>query len=149
MTGDTAGNALSAITTLYSDGMVSRTRSQKSNHANPKTHAYNVRLTLMLMGQRIILEPALTDATLNGQGFLARALIACPPDMRGSREWNNDKRRAISPYDDPRLQAYWVRCGHLLDPSPLNDPAHTSPNAPQAGERIKMQWHDRDAENAL
>src|SRR5690606_26805738 len=78
MKGDTAGNALSALTTLHSDGEISRLRSQKNAYAMAKTNAYSVRLTLVLMGQRVVLEEALTDPLMNEQGFLARALIACP-----------------------------------------------------------------------
>ena len=69
MQGDTAGNALSALTKLWSDGEVSRLRSQKSAYATPQTDAHNVRMTLLLQGQRVVLEQALTDPLMNGQGF--------------------------------------------------------------------------------
>ena len=139
MKGDTAGNALSSLTTLYSDGEVSRLRSQKSAYATPHTDAYNVRMTLLLQGQRVILEPALADPVMNGQGFLARALIACPEDLRGQRVWNDEQRNNDSPYDNPHLIDYWVRCHALLDPLPANLP-NDSTGAPQ---RIKMQWADK------
>lgn len=138
MTGDTAGSALSAITKLYSDGEVSRLRSQKSAYATPQTDAHNVRMTLLLQGQRIILEKALTDPLMNGQGFLARALIACPEDLRGQRTWDDEQRRDDSPYDNPKLIAYWSRCHALLDPLPASLP-NDSIGTPQ---RIKMQWAD-------
>ncbi|MGO2214184.1 DUF3987 domain-containing protein [Psychrobacter alimentarius] len=138
MKGDTAGNALSSLTTLYSDGEVSRLRSQKSAYATPHTDAYNVRMTLLLQGQRVILEPALADPVMNGQGFLARALIACPEDLRGQRVWNDEQRNNDSPYDNPYLIDYWARCQSLLDPSPANLP-NDSIGAPK---RIKMQWAD-------
>ena len=136
MTGDTAGSALSAITKLYSDGEVSRLRSQKSAYATPQTDAHNVRMTLLLQGQRVVLEQALTDPLMNGQGFLARALIACPEDLRGHRIWDDEKRRNDSPYDNPDLIAYWSRCQSLLDPLPAHLP-NDSTGTPQ---RIKMQW---------
>ncbi len=117
MTGDTAGSALSALTKLWSDGEVSRLRSQKSAYATPQTDAHNVRMTLLLQGQRVVLEQALTDPLMNGQGFLARALIACPPDLRGQRVWDNPQRRNDSPYDNPDLIEYWSRCHALLDPT--------------------------------
>lgn len=138
MTGDTAGSALSAITKLYSDGEVSRLRSQKSAYATPQTDAHSVRMTLLLQGQRVVLEQALTDPLMNGQGFLARALIACPPDLRGHRVWDDAKRRNDSPYDNPHLIEYWSRCQSLLDPLPAYLP-NDSTGAPQ---RIKMQWAD-------
>ena len=136
MTGDTAGSALSALTKLWSDGEVSRLRSQKSAYATPQTDAHSVRMTLLLQGQRVVLEQALTDPLMNGQGFLARALIACPPDLRGKRIWDNPQRRNDSPYDNPHLIEYWSRCHALLDPLPANEPT-TAQGQPQ---RIKMQW---------
>lgn len=136
MTGDTAGSALSAITKLYSDGEVSRLRSQKSAYATPRTDAHDVRMTLLLQGQRVVLEKALTDPLMNGQGFLARALIACPEDLRGQRTWDDQQRRNDSPYDNPDLIAYWSRCHSLLDPIPTNLP-NDSTGTPQ---RIKIQW---------
>ncbi|MGP5211959.1 DUF3987 domain-containing protein [Psychrobacter alimentarius] len=145
MKGDTAGNALSSLTTLYSDGEVSRLRSQKSAYATPHTDAYNVRMTLLLQGQRVILEPALADPVMNGQGFLARALIACPEDLRGQRIWNDEKRNNDSPYDNPHLIDYWARCQSLLDPSPANLPSD-SIGAPK---RIKMQWADNQTKQVF
>ncbi len=145
MTGDTAGSALSALTKLWSDGEVSRLRSQKSAYATPQTDAHNVRMTLLLQGQRVVLEQALTDPLMNGQGFLARALIACPPDLRGKRIWDNPQRRNDSPYDNPDLIEYWSRCHALLDPLPASQPNDTT-GTPQ---RIKMQWADQQAEQAF
>ena len=138
MTGDTAGSALSALTKLWSDGEVSRLRSQKSAYATPQTDAHSVRMTLLLQGQRVVLEQALTDPLMNGQGFLARALIACPPDLRGQRVWDNPQRRNDSPYDNPYLTEYWSRCQSLLDPLPANEPNNTTGTA----QRLKIQWAD-------
>lgn len=45
MKSDTAGSALGAITKLYSSGVAGRTRSQKNAYANPRTKAYDVRMT--------------------------------------------------------------------------------------------------------
>ena len=145
MTGDTAGSALSALTKLWSDGEVSRLRSQKSAYATPQTDAHNVRMTLLLQGQRVVLEQALTDPLMNGQGFLARALIACPPDLRGKRIWDNPQRRKDSPYDNPDLIEYWSRCHALLDPLPASQP-NDSTGTPQ---RIKIQWANQQAEQAF
>ncbi|MGP5011977.1 DUF3987 domain-containing protein [Psychrobacter celer] len=145
MTGDTAGNALSSLTTLYSDGTVSRVRSQKSAYATPCTDAYDVRMTLLLQGQRVVLEPALTDPLMNGQGFLARALIACPDDLRGQRVWNDPQRRSNNPYDNPVLIEYWQRCHSLLDTLPANEPTGTQ-GQPQ---RVKMSWQDVQTEQVF
>ena len=145
MTSKTAGNALTSFTDLYSGGVVNRSRSQKNAFANPRTKAFNARLTLMLMAQRIILEPALSDPLLNGQGFLARALIACPEDLRGYRTWNDPKRKDDKAYNNPDLITYWSRCENLLNPSPANLPI--SPNGEP--ERIKIQWADNKAKQVF
>ena len=145
MKGDTAGNALAAITDLYSGGEVNRTRSQKNAYANPRTKAYNVRMTLMLMAQRIILEPALTDDMMNQQGFLARALIACPNSLQGYRTWDDIERRQQSPHLDNDLQAYWSRCSDLLDPVDSNAPTDDK-GAPKS---YKMQWQDKQTEQVF
>ena len=145
MTSKTAGNALTSFTDLYSGGVVNRSRSQKNAFANPRTKAFNARLTLMLMAQRIILEPALSDPLLNGQGFLARALIACPEDLRGYRTWNDPKRKDDKAYNNPDLIAYWSRCESLLNPSPANLPI--APNGEP--ERIKIQWADSKAKQVF
>jgi len=145
MKGDTAGSALSSLTTLYSDGEVSRLRSQKSAYATAQTDAYNVRMTLLLQGQRVILEPALADPIMNGQGFLARALIACPEDLRGQRTWDDPKRRNDKPHDNPHLIEYWSRCLSLLDPLPANLP-NDSMGDPK---RLKIQWASNEAEQAF
>lgn len=145
MKGDTAGNALAAITDLYSGGEVNRTRSQKNAYANPRTKAYNVRMTLMLMAQRIILEPALTDDMMNQQGFLARALIACPDSLQGYRTWDDIERRQQSPHLDPDLMSYWNRCSELLDPVDSNAPTDEK-GAPK---RYKMRWQDKQTEQVF
>lgn len=141
MKGDTAGNALSAITKLYSSGRVARQRSQKSAHATPRTDAYDVRMTLLLQGQRVILEPALTDPLMNGQGFLARALIACPEDLRGKRVLNDEQRNEDNPYDNPDLLEYWARSDALLNPLPANE----LKDAQGTSQRLKIKWKDNHA----
>ena len=145
MKSDTAGSALGAITKLYSSGIAGRTRSQKNAYANPRTKAYDVRMTFLLQGQRVVLEKALTDPLMSGQGFLARVMIACPEDLRGKRIWNDPKRRNDRPHDNPCLIDYWSRCQSLLDPLPANLP-NDSTGAPS---RIKMQWASNEALQAF
>lgn len=145
MKSDTAGSALGAITKLYSSGIAGRTRSQKNAYANPRTKAYDVRMTFLLQGQRVVLEKALTDPLMSGQGFLARAMIACPEDLRGKRVWNDPKRRNDRPHDNPCLIDYWSRCQSLLDPLPANLPSDST-GAPS---RIKMQWASNEALQAF
>lgn len=143
MKGDTAGSALSALTTIHSDGEIARLRSQKNAYAMAKTNAYSVRLTLVLMGQRVVLEEALSDPLMNEQGFLARALIACPEDLRGKRTLDDMQRIKDKPHDNPDLIEYWARCQNLLIPFLGNIPrALDGKESP----RIKIQWADQQAE---
>ena len=146
MKGDTAGNALSALTTIHSDGEVSRLRSQKNAYAMAKTNAYGVRLTLVLMGQRVVLEEALTDPLMNEQGFLARALISCPEDLRGKRTLDDIEHRKDKPHDNPYLIEYWARCENLLTPFLGNIPRELNG---KESPRVKMQWADNGAEKAF
>lgn len=142
MSSDTAGNAMSALTTLWSDGTVDRLRSQKGENSITNSRAYDVRLGIFLMGQRVILEKALANPLLDGQGLLARSLFACPSSIQGHRVWNDLDRRQKDPYADPDLVGYWERCGHLLKLSSTNDSQNNE-------ERIKMRWHDELAEQAF
>ena len=118
MKSDTVSNALSSLTTLWGDGRANRERSIKSQYGTPKTTAYDVRLTIDLAGQRAIIEPALNDSLMNGQGFLARFLISCEPSLIGERDWNSEQRLNANPYTDQRLITFWQRCNCLLDPLP-------------------------------
>jgi hypothetical protein len=144
MTGQTAGSALADLTDLYSGGTVDRTRSQKSNYANPRSKAYNVRMTLMLMAQRVILKPALTNELLNQQGFIPRALFAFPDTMQGKRVYNDSKRSEQDPYADPALLEYWERCKQLLSPLAICDVRELLNQV--SGDRKKIQWHDAQTE---
>ena len=144
MTGQTAGSALADLTDLYSGGTVDRTRSQKSNHANPRSKAYNVRMTLMLMAQRVILKPALTNELLNQQGFIPRSLFSFPDSMQGRRVYNDPKRSKQDPNADPVLLKYWERCRQLLTPFPIGDVREVLNSA--IGNRKKIQWHDAQTE---
>lgn len=138
MKGDTSLNALGALTTLWSKGGVSRIRSKRNRHASDNSRAFNVRLTMLLLGQRVVLEKALNDPEMNGQGFLARTLIAAPEDLRGQRVWNDPERNSKDPKDDPRIAEYWKRCEDLLK-------ANTAESEPN--DRYNMPYADKATAN--
>ncbi|MFP3398378.1 DUF3987 domain-containing protein, partial [Brevibacterium sp. SIMBA_078] len=77
--------------------------------------------------------------------FLARALIACPEDLRGYRTWNDPKRRSHSSDDNPYLMEYWSRCQVLLATLPADGPT----NIADKSERIKIQWSDVTAQQTF
>ncbi|MFC0821139.1 DUF3987 domain-containing protein [Moraxella marmotae] len=135
MKSDTASNGLSSIIKLWDGSPISKTRSQRSKAAQDRTHAYDARLTLDLMGQREILEPAMTDPILVNQGFLPRALLACPQSFQGYREYNTPARLTDDPNNCWELNKFWAKCTKLLSDQP--------------SERRNMPYSDNDAKQAL
>lgn len=111
MKSDTVGQALASLTKIYSKGESHRHR-VKDEHM--VTSAYDVRLTLDIMGQKAILEPALGNRLFVNQGFLPRFLLACPENLQGKRVWNSKKRMEENPELDKRLISFWSRCEALL-----------------------------------
>lgn len=108
MKSDTNANALSSLTSLWSTGTANR---QRVGSNTPFTNAYDCRFTLDLAGQRVIIEPAMNDDLMNGQGFLARCLLSCEPSLIGTRDWITK----FSPFQDEVLQEYWCRCDTMLE----------------------------------
>lgn len=111
MKSDTNGSALSSLTSLWSIGEASRVRSTRGKGTTHKTNAYDCRFTLDLSGQAVILQSAINDPLLTGQGFLARCLLSCEPSLIGDRDWLTER----NPYQDENLQAFWGRCRALLE----------------------------------
>lgn len=116
---DTAGSSISCLTKLWDGSPVSKIRSQRGKTGQDRTHAYDARLTLDVMGQRVILEPAMTDPILTNQGFLPRALLACPKSFQGYREYNTTERMNANPLQDWNLVKYYQRCRDLLIAKPV------------------------------
>lgn len=113
MKSTTSANSLSSLTTLWSDGKASRVRSTRSKDSIYHTNAYDCRFTLDLSGQRVILEPAINDPLLLGQGFLARCLLCCEPSLIGERDWLRDISFSDD-YMDFEIVKFWDRCKELL-----------------------------------
>lgn len=108
---DTHANAISSFTNLWSVGEASRMRSTRIKGATHKTNAYDCRMTLDLAGQAVILENAINDPLLRGQGFLARFLMSAEPSLIGHRDWQTDR----DPYQDPMMMGFWQKCWALLE----------------------------------
>lgn len=71
------------------------------------------RMALHVMAQPILLRQLLSDPLADGQGFLARCLIAQPQSLAGSRFF-----KGCNPKENPAVLAYSERIGHLLDTRP-------------------------------
>lgn len=121
MKADTRNQALGIYTKLFDDGYVERTRS-KSN-LNGSGRAHDVRMTFNLQGQREVLENALKDPVLRGQGFLPRFILTIPENLAGTR-LQNAAYRTKNANKDHRLIAYWARCESLLDSCPQVQTEH-------------------------
>lgn len=111
MKADTNANALSIFTSLWSGGKVQRMRSKRGKGATYKTNAYDCRFTLDLSGQAVILESAINDPLLTGQGLLARCLFSAEASLIGDRDWITER----TPHENPHLIAFWKRCRAFLD----------------------------------
>lgn len=135
MKSDTAGSSISSLTKLWDGSPVSKIRSQRGKTGQDRTNAYDARLTLDVMGQRVILEPAMTDPVLINQGFLPRALLACPKSFQGYRQYNTPDRMNASPSQDWHLTKYYQKCRELLIDKPI--------------ERVNMPFKDQSAKQAL
>jgi len=121
MKADTRNQALGGYTKLFDDGYVERTRS-KSN-LNGSGRAHDVRVTFNLQGQREVLDNALKDPVLRGQGFLPRFILTIPENLAGTR-LQDAAYRNKNANKDHRLIAYWTRCEYLLDSCPQVQTEH-------------------------
>lgn len=121
MKADTRNQALGGYTKLFDDGYVERTRS-KSN-LNGSGRAHDVRVTFNLQGQREVLDNALKDPVLRGQGFLPRFILTIPENLAGTR-LQDAAYRNKNANKDRRLIAYWTRCESLLDSCPQVQTEH-------------------------
>lgn len=111
MTGDTVNAALGMLTKIWDGGVVERTRSK--GNANASGVAYDVRLTVNMLGQREVLFKALNDPVLRGQGFLPRFIFACPDSIAGTRLTSKERLDSNS-FDDVMLKSFWSRCEELF-----------------------------------
>jgi putative DNA primase/helicase len=80
---------------------------------NGYTSLLGRRMALHIMVQPLLLRQLLSDPLADGQGFLARCLIAQPQTLAGTRMF-----RDCNPMQNPAALAYAERMGHLLDTKP-------------------------------
>ncbi|HEU0196492.1 MAG TPA: DUF3987 domain-containing protein [Nevskiaceae bacterium] len=87
---------------------------------DPSGFRYNVRLSLFLSAQPVVLVGALTDPVMRGQGLLPRFLYCAPPTIAGGRfEDEASITRHLS--DDPRVVAYWRALGRMNEGAVIVD----------------------------
>lgn len=142
LTSETASSNIAQICDIWSGGEFDRLLSPRYDTIN-ETGISGVRFTLDLQGQPAIIEPALNNELMNGQGLLPRFLFAFPDNMNGKIVYNTPERMDADPDSDPRLITYWRRCQALLEPCQpkLNDDGSVK--------RFNMPFANRAARQAL
>nr|WP_286948637.1 YfjI family protein [Pseudomonas sp. UBA6718] len=97
--------SVAGLSKLWDGAPISRTRANEGENSA----RYGCRLSAHLMIQPFIATDVLTNPIMQGQGFLARFLIAWPESLAGTRLY-----RDADPSRDPRLERYWQRMSCLL-----------------------------------
>ena len=107
MTSDTVGAAVSTLNNLVDLGSINNvTKGQeKIEYCN------DIRFSVLLAVQSIVVEPSLKNKFLRGQGFLARVLFACPD---APPYYEKTLKDIINIYEDEDLVNYWNKCKSLL-----------------------------------
>ncbi|HHN4207328.1 YfjI family protein [Pseudomonas aeruginosa] len=100
------------LSKLWDGSAIFRTRAADGENASRS----GCRLSMHLMIQPIVAQAVLNNPILQGQGFLARFLVAWPPSLAGTRFY-----REIDPTQDSRLLRYWQRMTDLLEQEPLTN----------------------------
>lgn len=103
-----AAKTAGGLSGLWDRGEADRVRSGDGAHK-----LYGKRLSMHLMMQPVIAERVLSDPLLQGQGFLARCLIAWPDGTAGSRAYVAESLNA-----DPAMAGYWKRMEKCLTAIP-------------------------------
>lgn len=124
--------SVAGLSKLWDGSPITRTRAAEGESASRS----GCRLSTHLMIQPIVAQNVLGNPVLQGQGFLARFLIAWPQSLAGSRFY-----RDIDPTQDVRLGRYWQRMAHLLalEP-PQNEQGELAPPALLMGPQSLAAW---------
>lgn len=109
---ENALKSVAGLSKLWDGAPISRTRASEGE----SSARYGCRLSAHLMIQPIVATEVLSNSLMQGQGFLARFLIAWPESLAGKRFY-----RDADPSCDPRLGRYWQRMARLLAQEPIKD----------------------------
>ena len=104
--------SVAGLSKLWDGAPITRTRAAEGESASRS----GCRLSAHLMIQPIVAQEVLGNSVMQGQGFLARFLIAWPQSLAGSRFY-----RDADPAKDARLYRYWQRMAYLLALEPQQD----------------------------
>lgn len=104
--------SVAGLSKLWDGSPITRTRAAEGESAA----RHGCRLSAHLMIQPIVAHDVLGNPIMQGQGFLARFLIAWPQSLAGTRFYQD-----VDPTRDPRLCRYWGRMTRLLALTPPVD----------------------------
>lgn len=79
-----AATALGMLTKLWDCGEANRLRAKSNQEGSGRV--YDRRVSITASGQPVILDKYICDDVMNGQGFMARVILACPPSNIGNRQ---------------------------------------------------------------
>lgn len=120
------------LSKLWDGSLLARIRAAEGESASRS----GCRLSLHMMIQPIVAQQVLTNPILQGQGFLARFLVAWPQSMAGTRFYRN-----VDPLQDTRLVHYWQCMAHLLSLAlPLDEAGQLSPPALSLEQDALVAW---------
>ncbi|MCY1408511.1 hypothetical protein D9M71_238320 [compost metagenome] len=124
--------SVAGLSKLWDGSPITRIRAAEGESASRS----GCRLSAHLMIQPIVAQNVLGNPVLQGQGFLARFLIAWPQSLAGSRFYRDDDSMR-----DVRLGRYWQRMAHLLalEP-PQNEQGELAPPALPMGPQSLAAW---------
>ena len=133
MNENNANKTISEFADIWSEGEFDRILSQggKADHREQNSYVNDIRITLDLGGQPIMLEPVLNNELLNQQGFLVRFLY-CFPDVDPQQRKLTGNEIDLSEHEV--LRTFWNRCKHLLRGNGL---PHILVNANEQGEQTR------------
>lgn len=109
---ENALKSVAGLSKLWDGAPITRTRASEGE----SSARYGCRLSAHLMIQPIVATEVLSNPIMQGQGFLARFLIAWPESLAGTRFY-----RDADPSRDARLGRYWQRMARLLAQEPGKD----------------------------
>ena len=109
---ENALKSVAGLSKLWDGAPISRTRASEGE----SSARFGCRLSAHLMIQPIVATEVLSNPVMQGQGFLARFLIAWPESLAGTRFY-----RDADPSRDRRLSRYWQRMACLLAQEPIKD----------------------------
>lgn len=120
------------LSKLWDGAPIARTRAAEGESSSRS----GCRLSLHMMIQPIVAQEVLASPIMQGQGFLARFLVAWPQSLAGTRFYRN-----ADPLNDARLVRYWQCMADLLSLAlPLDEAGQLSPSALPLDHEALATW---------